>query len=183
MSKWSSESINATMKAPNLSHFFWTILFDFARKYRQGDDTWVVAEPKAVLPMFKRELPGCNPVLLQTSGKRGERYDTDLNILRDYEKQFDIVFSQALLEHVCRPSIVLENFTRATKPGGIIVLHTHRPGRAFHPYPVDCVRFFKDFFTEMQKYLPIELIEYIEHPSTGPKSYHVFVAYRKKIMP
>ncbi len=179
MIKWSL----SIMQAPNISRFFWTILFEFVREYKQGNDFWIIAEPKEILPTFAREFPGCKPVLLETHGDRGEYYDIDLNILQTYEKQFDVVFSQALLEHVCRPSIVLENFARATKPGGIIVLHTHLPGRDFHQYPVDCVRFYKDFFTEMQKYLPIKLLEYVEHspeykhPQKSP--HHLFVAYRK----
>ena len=55
----------------------------------------------------------------------------------------------------------------------VIVIHTHLPGKGFHRYPVDCVRFFPDFWVELCKYIPLKILNYITF------EHHIFLAYRK----
>jgi hypothetical protein len=71
------------------------------------------------------------------------------------------------------PDIALENMVNVTTIGGHIIIHTQNPQMAYHKCPVDCLRFFKDWFIEMQKYLPIKLVEWNEF---GP---HMFCVYER----
>lgn len=61
----------------------------------------------------------------------------------------------------------------ATKQNGHIILHTQNPQMGYHAFPVDCLRFWKDWFIEIQKYLPIKLEEWNEF---GP---HLFCMYER----
>jgi len=87
-------------------------------------------------------------------------FPPDLNILSEWPKKYSITILQAVLEHVCRPSVCLENLVKLTKKDGLICVHTHPPGTiGYHGYPIDCCRFYSDFFVENQKYIPYEIIK------------------------
>lgn len=165
--------------AENLSKGFHGVLFGYLEKYsKQSDSLLLVGENKEVIKTFREKSFKNTTSCLTYSGNSGEIFDVDLNILLPLQflqlwKPDNIIFCQALLEHTCRPSIVIENLARMTTPDGYILLHTHNRNMGEHKFPVDCCRFLPDFFTELQKYLPIEMVEYDEWDE------HVFVCYRK----
>lgn len=159
--------------APNLSNGFHGVLLAYLRKYyKPQDKLFLVAENSNCNYVFEQRLPGVIVHNNEYKGKVGEDY-TDLNIDWKFEPVYDLVLSQALLEHVCQPNVALKNMVDLTHVGGHIFLHTQNPMMGYHAFPYDCVRFFKDWFVEMQKYLPIELEEFDEF---GP---HLFAAYRR----
>lgn len=166
--------------ADNLSKGFHGVLFGYLKKYHNLNQSILLAgENKQVEPIFSYYSYE-KISYLSYYGNIGEKYEIDLNLpisLRDRVKikDHDIVFCQALLEHTCRPSIVIENLARMTVDNGYILLHTHNRNMGEHKFPVDCCRFLPDFFTELQKYLPIEMVEYDEWDE------HVFVCYRKVV--
>jgi SAM-dependent methyltransferase len=62
---------------------------------------------------------------------------------------FDCIVSQAMLEHLINPYKHVCDLYGLLESGGHLILHTVIPGFAYHRYPVDCVRFFPDWFEEV----------------------------------
>ena len=123
--------------------------------------------------MFREWFPNTK---FEYLGNCKKNYVLDLNTPIKIEKQCDSVFSQALLEHVCNPMMAIQNMANLCNVGGTIVIHTVGPGFKIHRFPVDCVRFLPDFWTEMCRYIDIELLDYHLHAKNRK---HIFVAYRK----
>jgi hypothetical protein len=159
--------------APNSSGKFWNVLMGYMGQYsKTGDSLLLVAEPKECCPLFYRyNLSFIDN--LGYSGEKGCEYKVDLNVIAQIIYQYNIVFSQALLEHVCRPSVAIENMVNLTLPGGYIMIHSHNPEMPYHGFPHDCCRFFKDFFIDLCKYLPVEMVEYDEWGR------NIYTCYRK----
>lgn len=170
--------------APNSSGFFHSILLEYMKFYGVGDSILLVTEPKESCEVFKTYFGSNISVdifpekvvknVVEINGNVTEVFQDDLNVIIDVQKKYDTVFCQAVLEHVCRPSICIENLVNMTNEGGIIVLMSHSPSFQYHAYPIDCVRFFRDFYVDLQKYLPINLLEYDEYDNA-----YNFVVYRK----
>lgn len=161
--------------ADNLSKGFHGVLFGYLEKYADPEDKMLlVGENKSVIPVFRERVSVGKIDTLGYSGEKGENFSVDLNIKHEYAPEYDIVFCQALLEHLCRPSIAIENMANLTKYAGIIIIHTHNIKMKYHGFPGDCCRFFKDFFVDLQKYINIKLREYDEWDE------QIFVCYQKK---
>jgi hypothetical protein len=159
--------------APNLSGGFHGILLAYLRKYYKPQDRLLlVAENSNTNYIFEQRLSQILVHNNEYKGNKGEEF-TDFNIDFNFEPAYNLILSQALLEHVSRPCIALKNMIDLTHVNGHIFLHTQNPQMGYHAFPIDCVRFFKDWFVDMQKYLPIELEEFDEF---GP---HLFAAYRR----
>jgi hypothetical protein len=143
------------------------VLFGMIQKWAPKKDVLLIAETPGVIPSVQSYLGGGWAIdCMEYEGLKGEAYSVDLNVLQDFDKQYACVMSQALLEHVCRPSVAIENMLRMTVPGGIVVLHTVNPGCGYHAFPIDCVRFFPDFWKDLSRYLPFELVWFRErHPN------------------
>lgn len=62
---------------------------------------------------------------------------------------FSIIISQAMLEHLIDPYKHVRDLFDALEPGGHLILHTDIPGFQYHRYPIDCFRFFPDWFEEV----------------------------------
>lgn len=169
---WSNDR-NDYIPAPNLSSGFHGLLFEYMKYYGIGKTCILTAEPLEVIPIFEERFPGVEFSVLSYFGEKGEKFKQDLNILFNYVKTFDTVFSQATLEHVCRPSIMIENLVNMCNISGHIIIHSVNPGFALHRFPIDCVRFFKDFYFDLQKYLPIKIVAFAEQGT------HQFVAYER----
>lgn len=160
--------------APNLSHGFHGVLLEYIHKYyKKNSSMLMLAENKDVNYIFEREFSGIKIKNNCYSGAKGEEF-IDLNRKQDWTPKYDFVFSQALLEHVSRPCVVLENMVDSCLRGGMIIIHTQNIQMGYHAVPIDCLRFFQDWFVDMQKYLPIKMVEWNEF---GP---HLFCVYKKE---
>jgi len=159
--------------APNASQGFHGILLAMMEHYGVGKKVLLLSEPEAVIPVFQKQFPDTTFRVTDYSGRACEDFDFDLNIFTRSCQKYDIVLSQATLEHVCRPSVAIENMAERCEVGGHVVLHTVGPTCPLHCLPIDCVRFFKDFYYNLTKYLPIEVVAYLE------SGCHHFVVYRK----
>ena len=156
--------------ANNSSKGFHGILFQYILKYMEAFDLLLlVTEPDSVIPVFKKEFPELSIYNLDC-----ERDEVDLNRLNNYDgTYYNMILAQAVLEHVSRPSVVIENLVYHLHSNGYLFLHTHNTKMKYHNYPIDCCRFYKDFFIDLQKYIGVELVEYDEWDK------HIFVAYRR----
>ena len=161
------------LKADNRSKGFWDKELELLKQYGIGKECCLVAENSKVEPFLKGWFPNTTFSFLGYDEADCSKYEYDMNRPFNYGKEFDSVLSQALLEHVCRPSIAVENMVNLVKPGGVVVIHTVMPGFQVHRHPIDCVRFLPDFWKSLTEYIPATLIEYSEY------GYHVFVTYRR----
>lgn len=59
---------------------------------------------------------------------------------------FDLIISQAILEHLLDPYRHMCSLCDLLAPGGYLLIHTVTPGFVYHRYPIDTFRFFPDFF-------------------------------------
>lgn len=80
--------------------------------------------------------------------------------LRD---QFECIVSQSMLEHLIDPYKHVRDCASLLKPGGHMILHTMMPGFNYHRYPVDCVRFYPDWFEEVAKRLALVVADKYIH--------------------
>lgn len=162
------------IQAPNLSGGFHGVSFAQIKKYFKPDNhILLIAEQPKVFPTFKAHFPSATVFNIGFEGQHGEEYVLDLNKDHCFVNDFDIVFSQALLEHICNPFQAIKNMSKLCKNGGHIVIHTVNSQMPLHRYPIDCLRFFEDWFKDICNYLPIELVEYDEWGA------HCFAVYKK----
>jgi hypothetical protein len=67
--------------------------------------------------------------------------------------KFDCVISQAILEHLIDPYKHVKDCASLLTDGGHLLIHTVMPGFIYHRHPVDCMRFYPDWFEEVAKRL------------------------------
>lgn len=159
--------------AKNASSGFHGILLAMIGHYGPGEIALLLSEPPEVLPIFQSRFPNTTFEITSYSGQLCDKFEFDLNVFTPSEKKYDIVFSQATLEHVCRPSIAIENMVERCKSGGYAIIHTVGPTCPLHRLPVDCVRFMRDFYYDLTKYIPATVEVFLE------SGMHHFVVYRK----
>lgn len=70
----------------------------------------------------------------------------------------DIIASQAMLEHLVDPYRHMCDCYGLLKPGGILIVHTELPGFQYHRFPVDCCRFYPDWFEEVAMRLSANVV-------------------------
>jgi SAM-dependent methyltransferase len=71
--------------------------------------------------------------------------------------QFDLIISQAILEHLINPYKHMQDLDRLLLSGGYLIVHTAIPGFWYHRFPIDAFRFFPDWFEEMAKKLKLSI--------------------------
>lgn len=70
----------------------------------------------------------------------------------------DLIASQAIIEHLVDPVKHLKDCYGVLKPGGHMIFSTVIPGFQYHRYPIDCLRFFPDWFEEVARLLEAEVV-------------------------
>lgn len=71
--------------------------------------------------------------------------------------KFQCIVSYAILEHILDPFGHVRDLRHLLKPGGRLVIYTAYPGFPYHRHPVDCLRFFPDWFEEVASRLELEV--------------------------
>lgn len=69
------------------------------------------------------------------------------------------IMSQAMLEHLIDPYKHVCDCYGLLEPGGHLVIHTVMPGFHYHRYPVDCLRFYPDWFEEVATRLDAKVVD------------------------
>lgn len=89
----------------------------------------------------------------------------DMDIIWNYEdnptitESYDCIVSQSMLEHLIDPYKHLRDCHALLKPRGHMIIHTVMPGFGYHRYPVDCLRFYPDWFEEVAKRLNCTVVD------------------------
>ena len=91
----------------------------------------------------------------------GDDMDFEWNYEEDPPEmgKFDLIISQAMLEHLLNPYKHVVDLSEMLNPGGKLILHTHIPGFIYHRYPIDCVRFFPDWFETIAERLNLSVYD------------------------
>jgi SAM-dependent methyltransferase len=71
--------------------------------------------------------------------------------------QFQCIVSHAILEHLIEPYRHVRDLANLLQPGGHLVVFTVTPGFPYHRHPVDCFRFFPDWFETVAERLELEI--------------------------
>jgi SAM-dependent methyltransferase len=89
----------------------------------------------------------------------------DVDFAWDFEQDppemgtFDLVLSQAMLEHLIDPYKHMRDLARLLNPGGHLIVHTHVPSFQYHRFPIDCQRFFPDWFEEVAERTSLTVVD------------------------
>jgi SAM-dependent methyltransferase len=73
--------------------------------------------------------------------------------------QFNLIISQAILEHLLNPYKHMQDLTSLLFPGGYLIVHSIIPGFWYHRHPIDAIRFFPDWFEEIAKRLNLSIVK------------------------
>jgi len=87
--------------------------------------------------------------------------------------KFNLIVSQATLEHLLNPYKHFSDLTSLLQPKGYLILHSVSPGFPYHRYPIDACRFFPDWFEETAKKLNLTVVKKRE------KYMHLFYMLQK----
>ena len=90
------------------------------------------------------------------------------------EEEYGWIVCQAVLEHVTDPVAAIKNMSALLTKGGRLYVHTCGPGFPYHPYPIDCFRFFRDALVAMAEIANLEIDDMLWTNS------HCFAAYRSR---
>lgn len=163
---------------PNQSKGYHGILKQWWDHYKPANAGWLlISELNRVKPYFQSIYP-------TDSFKTLELFTDDANVdyhislcdrsLPNKVSKVDVVVCQATLEHVHDPFTSMYNMAQVLNSGGIMTVHTHVQPFMYHPHPRDYIRFFPDWFIDMQNWIPeIQLVELVDHNG------HIFAAYKK----
>lgn len=168
------------ISAPNLSACFLSLTLNLLDFYMPKGDCLLVGENPEVIPVLQPLFPDLNFFTFGYSGDLGQIPNQDFNILFEPSRAYDVVLCQSCLEHVCRPSIFLENMNNLCKIGGYSISTTHGPLCPLHGVPIDCSRFLRDFFISLCDYVPMRLVAYYADSQANPmESLYVAPVYQR----
>ena len=86
---------------------------------------------------------------------------------------FDLIISQAILEHLINPYKHMCDLASLLEPAGHLIVHSVCPGFQYHRFPVDTFRFFPDWFEEVGKRIGLCV------GKKRIKGFHIFYMYQK----
>jgi len=73
--------------------------------------------------------------------------------------KFDLIISQAVLEHLLSPYKHIYELTNLLATNGHLIIHTVCSGHPYHRHPIDTLRFYPDWFEETAKRLNLIIIK------------------------
>jgi SAM-dependent methyltransferase len=142
--------------APNSTEGFHGILKQWWEYYGQNKKNWLlVCENDNVKKMFQSLYLDSNFRTLSFFDDMNKGNDLIFNLCQpiDITNKFDMVICQAIFEHLYDPVMAMRNLINLTASDGSILIHTHTPGFFYHPWPRDYLRFYPDWFLDVQKFL------------------------------
>jgi hypothetical protein len=92
----------------------------------------------------------------------------DMDHAWDYEQdppealrgqRFRLIISQATIEHLIDPYKHARDLAGMLDSGGYLVLHSVLPGFFYHRVPIDCMRFYPDWFETVAQRLGLEVVD------------------------
>ena len=164
------------VETPNESKFYHGQIMRWVRHLAPAT-ILLAGEKRDVAPIISNEVGAS---LVETAGLVDADHIWDFNEDRPDSlvmAQYDVVVSQAILEHILNPYGFLCNLALLANMGHVLI-HTHIPGFPHHvgdTFPVDCLRYFPDWFDAVAPLLDLQVVEITEDAA------HLFVHYRRRM--
>jgi SAM-dependent methyltransferase len=73
--------------------------------------------------------------------------------------RFNCIVSYAILEHLIDPYRHVRDLCELLEPGGHLVIFTVSPGFPYHRHPIECMRFFPDWFETVADRTGMEIVD------------------------
>jgi hypothetical protein len=70
-----------------------------------------------------------------------------------------MIISQATLEHLINPFKHFCDLASLVDEDGYLIIHTVLPGFFYHRVPIDCFRFYPDWFEIVSEKLGLEIVD------------------------
>jgi hypothetical protein len=92
----------------------------------------------------------------------------EMDIFWDYEleipeelaaNKFKLIISQATLEHLINPYKHFCDLVSLLDFDGYLIIHTVLPGFFYHRVPIDCFRFYPDWFEVLSQKLKLDIVD------------------------
>ncbi len=160
------------VETPNESKFYHGEIMRWLRHLAPAT-ILLAGEKREVAPIIANEVGAS---LVETAGLVEADHIWDFNlgvpsIIR--ARHYDVVVTQAILEHIVNPYGFVSKLAHLTEPGGHLIIHTHTPGFPYHRFPVDCLRYFPDWFEEVARHFDLDVIDITTQAA------HLFAVFRK----
>ena len=167
--------------AANHSHGYHGLLKQWWTEYGLGKKCLLISETCEVANQFYKLYPLTKMIStdfyldLIEDGKTDVLWNLYEPIPEKLEKlSFGSILCQATFEHLMDPIGVTKKFSELLENGGFLYLHTHTPMYPYHNWPSDYLRYFPDWFRDIEQIIPnLKLVELY------CKEGHAFAAYKK----
>jgi SAM-dependent methyltransferase len=152
------------------------ILFELWERFSLGKKCLMIGESKDVKEWFSKKYKGVKfyTVDFNEQAKADFVWDICTPIPKKLRGlRFDSIICQATLEHVADPMQAMRSFFSLLNEGGYVYVHV--PSEfPLHRYPVDCLRFYEDWFKVLPNYIKSLELKFL-HKEKG----HIFACYRR----
>jgi hypothetical protein len=74
-------------------------------------------------------------------------------------RRFRLIVSQAMIEHLVDPWRHVRDLASLLDRDGVLVLHSVLPGFFYHRVPIDCMRFYPDWFESIADRFGLEIVD------------------------
>ena len=75
------------------------------------------------------------------------------------KQRFRLIISQATIEHLIDPYKHVRDLAGLLEEGGFLIVHIVLPGFFYHRVPIDCMRFYPDWFETVGARLGLQVID------------------------
>lgn len=142
-----SYKVYGLKKLPNESLFYHGEIIKWAKDVKPSK-VLLVGESNDIKVYFQKEFQIKG---IYTAGLTNSDYYWDFD--KDFPgcDKFDLVISQAVIEHLINPYKHLSDLVKRLYQGGFLILHSVSCGFRYHRFPIDACRFFPDWFEEIAK--------------------------------
>jgi hypothetical protein len=87
-------------------------------------------------------------------------WNFEKNIPQDLSlKKFSLIVSQSMLEHLIDPFKHISDLIILLDNNGYLIIDTVMPGLGYHRFPIDCFRFYPDWFEEIAKRKKLKVVD------------------------
>lgn len=161
-------------KLPNEAGFYFGEIIKWAQDIRPAPKRILLAGENCNTARQLQPVIGSERVY--TSGLSNVDYEWNYENDPPAMGSFDLIISQAMLEHLLNPYKHMCDLAGLLAPGGYLIVHSVCHGHNYHRFPIDALRFFPDWFEEVAKRLNLRIIR---KRIKDPINNHIFYMYQK----
>jgi hypothetical protein len=159
------------LEVSNSSGGFLERIIELGEEYSESGKWLLVSEPPNAGIQIREgwqkkygynlpEITSIEEVLGSSWTSQDFDYDLCFYPILQNPPKYQVVMHQSLLEHVVDPVSVIRNLNDFLIPGvGIQVIQTVNIYSSLHRFPIDSLRFFPDFFENLEKYIEVKCLK------------------------